>query len=77
MQIVDGWELNEEFFPSAEDHGGNFEDRYQTFCGMQRPSKMYMASQNVALIQFIIPVEHEGFRISVRFVENPQRKPKA
>jgi hypothetical protein len=49
--------MNGEFFPSPEDHQRSLEERYHQYCGLHKPSKVYMASQNVALIQHLITGE--------------------
>lgn len=72
VSAVDGWEMNQEFFPSPVDHELSLEERYKTYCGIHRPSKVYVASQNVALIQHLIPVAGQGFKVKVKFVNTPQ-----
>ncbi|XP_052084320.1 corticotropin-releasing factor-binding protein-like [Mytilus californianus] len=72
LALVDGWEMNEEFFPSPEDHELTLEERYQTFCNLRKPSKTIVVSQNVALIQHLITEAGQGFRVRVRFVKSPQ-----
>ncbi|XP_071098231.1 corticotropin-releasing factor-binding protein-like [Haliotis cracherodii] len=72
MALVDGWELQSEFFPNIEDTGDSFEARYKTFCGVNSPAEVYVASQNVALIQFRVPEAGQGFRVRVSYLHNPQ-----
>ncbi|XP_062620900.1 corticotropin-releasing factor-binding protein-like, partial [Saccostrea cucullata] len=69
--VVDGWEMNQQFFPSPEDHDKTIDDRLENLCG-QRPSKTFVSSQNVALIQHLIAMPGEGFTVRVRFRKNPQ-----
>lgn len=72
IALVDGWEMNGEFFPSPEDHHRSLEERYHQYCGLNKPSKVYMASQNVALIQHLITVAGQGFKVKVKFANTPQ-----
>ncbi|XP_061185273.1 corticotropin-releasing factor-binding protein-like [Saccostrea echinata] len=69
--VVDGWEMNQQFFPSPEDHPKSIEDRLKNLCG-RSPSKTFVSSQNVALIQHLIAIPGEGFTVRVRFLKNPQ-----
>ena len=73
MQLVDGWETQNQFFPSDMDHPLPFEMRYQTFCGKKSPT-VFLSSQNVALIQHKIPVKGQGFRINIRLLQNDERE---
>ena len=72
--MVDGWETEGQFFPSDQDHRLPMEERYQTYCGQDKPGMLFLASQNAALLQFRIPVRGQGFRVLVHFIENPERK---
>src|SRR5688572_6270224 len=74
MQIVDGWELNGQLFPSAVDHEKRLEERYHETCGRKRiyPARFY-SSQNAALIQYRIPLFGQGFSVRVQHVVNPRR----
>jgi hypothetical protein len=73
VQLVDGWELQGQLFPSPEEQPGGVADMYYPFCGEQAPPRIVISSQNVALILFRTPVPSQGFRVKVRFVFNPQR----
>ncbi|XP_050398218.1 corticotropin-releasing factor-binding protein [Patella vulgata] len=70
LALVDGWELQGEYFPSPFDHKRPLEERYQTLCGNSKPHKKYISSQNVALIQFLIPSPGQSFKVKVRFIPN-------
>lgn len=72
LAIVDGWELNGQFFPNADDHPLPIEEQYRTYCGVKTPTKRYISSQNVALIQNRILKPGQGFSIRVKFIKNPQ-----
>ena len=72
-QVVDGWEMNQQYFPSPEDHQQSIEGRLHNLCG-QLVTKTFLSSQNVALIQHLVTTPGEGFTVSVRFRRNPQRK---
>lgn len=71
VAVVDGWELQGELFPSPEEIEGGFEAQYQTFCGQPR-ARVFVASQNVALVQFRVPRAGQGFRVRVRFLPNSE-----
>ena len=73
VSVINGWELNGQFFPGVQDHLTPKSSRYQEFCE-QRPLTSYSMDQNVGLIEFRIPVRGEGFRIRVSFLPNPKRK---
>ncbi|XP_015603335.1 corticotropin-releasing factor-binding protein [Cephus cinctus] len=64
--VVDGWELNGEIFPSATDHPLPIEDRVSEFCG-KRVKKVFLSSQNAALIQYRIPAKGKGFTVLARY----------
>ncbi|KAK3095817.1 hypothetical protein FSP39_019604 [Pinctada imbricata] len=72
VAVVDGWELNGNFFPSESDHHLSMKERYHTLCGKEVPKRIYLASQNAALIQNYIPVPGEGFTVRVKYLPNPQ-----
>ncbi|XP_048750956.2 corticotropin-releasing factor-binding protein-like [Ostrea edulis] len=69
--VVDGWEMNHQYFPSPQDHPTALDERLHNLCG-QRPTKSYVSSQNVALIQHLIGMPGEGFTVRARFLKNPQ-----
>ncbi|GFX45600.1 corticotropin-releasing factor-binding protein [Trichonephila clavipes] len=71
-KVVDGWELNGQFFPGTEDHPKPAENRFAEFCGENRPWKTQITSQNVGLLEFRIPVKGEGFTVAVEFLPNPK-----
>ncbi|GAB1601120.1 corticotropin-releasing factor-binding protein-like [Argonauta hians] len=69
LSIIDGWELNNQFFPSPNDLPEKlYDDRY---CGINKPRRKFIASQNAALINFYVPREGEGFTMRVKFIKNP------
>jgi len=74
LSVVDGWELNGQFFPGIHDHEVPREARYHEFCGSTRPSKKFRLSQNAGLIEYRIPNPGQGFVVKVSFIENPKRK---
>ncbi|KAJ8961920.1 hypothetical protein NQ318_021539, partial [Aromia moschata] len=69
--VVDGWELNREFFPSPRDHPKPMNSRFTEFCGQRKIKQVFVSSQNVALIQYRMPARGTSFSFSVRFVKNP------
>lgn len=69
--FFDGWELQGDIFPGMDDHTLSMHDRYTTFCD-NKPKKLFVSSQNVALIQFRVPTVGEGFKVLVNFKSNPQ-----
>lgn len=82
LTIVDGWELNGQFFPGLQDHLLKKQARYKEICINSNSNqtdqtyvkKIYRVSQNVGLLQFRILNPFEGFKVRVRFIENPKRK---
>lgn len=74
LSVIDGWELNGQFFPGTDDHPLPRDLRYQEFCGTRRPQGKFTMHQNVGLLEFRIPAPGEGFRVRVTFLENPRRK---
>lgn len=74
LSVMDGWELNGQFFPGPEDHPLPRQVRYHEFCGAVKPRKTFPMSQNAGLIEFRIPNAGQGFMVRVRFVPNPKRK---
>lgn len=71
--MVDGWELNGEFFPSPEDHQLPLDQRVQSECGSHQVMRRYLSSQNAALVQYRVPRLGQGFSLRVNYVKNPQR----
>nr|CAH7717882.1 unnamed protein product [Callosobruchus chinensis] len=69
--VVDGWELNGEFFPSPEDHPRPMRTRLTELCGQKKIKKVFVSSQNVALIQYRMPARGSSFSFYVRFIKNP------
>ena len=55
------------------EHSLAMPERYQAFCD-KKPNKIFLSSQNVALIQYRLPAAGEGFRVRVNFKDDPQRK---
>ena len=87
FKVVDGWESQGALFPFDEDQASDvISRRYQVFCnggvtsGEDDPSssallpQRFLFSQNVALLQFQIPIEGQGFRIRIDFQANPSRE---
>ncbi|KAI1289745.1 Corticotropin-releasing factor-binding protein [Halotydeus destructor] len=72
VSVIDGWELNGQFFPGTKDHPVAKEQRYREFNCESRPRQVFKMSQNVGLVEFRIPNVAEGFRVHVRFVDNAQ-----
>ncbi|XP_052814291.1 corticotropin-releasing factor-binding protein-like isoform X2 [Mya arenaria] len=73
VAFFDGWELSQELFPSEIDHPVPFPERYQMFCSEQGiPKKVFVSSQNVAMLHYKVPEVGEGFKITVDFKHNPQ-----
>lgn len=72
LSVIDGWELNGQFFPGIDDHQLPRNSRYHEFCGHIKPRKTFKMSQNVGLIEYRIPNAGQGFMVRVRFVENPR-----
>ncbi|XP_014663083.1 PREDICTED: corticotropin-releasing factor-binding protein-like [Priapulus caudatus] len=71
LGVFDGWELDGQLFPNEEDHPQEFDRRYKTYCGDDKPNKIFISSQNVAMVQHRIPVAG-GFSVHVKFVPNPK-----
>ena len=77
VSIVDGWELNGQFFPSNQDHKLKKSERYKELCLNRTDdlvSQKFRLSQNVGLIQFRILNPFEGFKVRVKFIDNPKRE---
>ncbi|XP_015785266.1 corticotropin-releasing factor-binding protein [Tetranychus urticae] len=72
ISVINGWELNGQFFPAITDHPVPRDERYQEYCGDKKPNKKFEMSQNVGLIEFQVPREGDGFKIIVKFQNNPE-----
>ncbi|XP_059141556.1 corticotropin-releasing factor-binding protein-like isoform X4 [Physella acuta] len=68
--LIDGWELDNELFPSDVDHPDPLALRYLTYCGKEVDPQAYTTKQNVAQVQFVVPELGGGFSISVNFLHN-------
>ncbi|XP_014254909.1 corticotropin-releasing factor-binding protein [Cimex lectularius] len=71
VAVVDGWELNGGYFPTVSEHPLPLEQRVSEFCGLTAPSKVFITSQNAALIQYRVPKQSKGFSFKVNFLKNP------
>lgn len=74
LQFVDGWELNGQFFPSADDHPKPLSQRYREFCGQRRVKQVLQSSQNAAVVQYRLPHRGNGFSFTARFPRNAWRE---
>ncbi|XP_076232503.1 corticotropin releasing hormone binding protein [Calliopsis andreniformis] len=73
ISVVDGWELNNEVFPSDMDHQLSLKQRNDEFCGKNLGmKKTLLSSQNVAVIRYKVPKPGKGFTVFARFVKNPR-----
>jgi len=72
-QVVDGWEIDGQVFPSIPDHPLSVDDRFRGYCGADEPTGVMIMSQNVALIQFRIPRRLQHFRVRISYHYNPAR----
>ena len=74
VSVVDGWELNGQFFPGASDHLLPKSRRYHEYCNNKPVGRIFRMSQNAGLIEFRLPIRGEGFKIRVKFLPNPKRE---
>jgi len=72
ISIVDGWEMNGEYFPSPQDHHLSLDERIVSDCGSGRLKSHFISSQNAALVQYRVPKHGQGFSIRVRYLNNPK-----
>ncbi|BFZ26117.1 hypothetical protein BsWGS_29156 [Bradybaena similaris] len=72
--VFDGWELDDQIFPSSKDHTDPLPSRYVSLCHRSSPAtnSRYLSKQNIAQVQFIVPTVGQGFRIKVNFKVNYQ-----
>jgi len=68
--VFDGWELNGNVFPGEDDHSLDVDARSTLLCSGNSHKKVFVSSQNAALVSFKIPKQGQGFRISVKFIPN-------
>jgi len=68
--VFDGWELNGNVFPGEDDHHLDVDARSTLLCSGNSEKKVFVSSQNAALVSFKIPKEGQGFRISVQYIPN-------
>jgi len=69
--VFDGWELNGNVFPGENDHSLGVEDRSTLLCSGKTQKKIFVSNQNAALVSFKIPEVGQGFRVSVKYIKNP------
>ena len=72
-QVVDGWDIDGQVFPSDADHPLSLDERYRGFCGHDKPRYVMIMSQNVALLQYRIPHQLQQFRVRISYHYNPAR----
>lgn len=68
--IFDGWELDDEIFPSLTDHPDSPSKRFISSCDRLRLNSGYLTKQNIAQVQFIVPTPGQGFQVKVNFRVN-------
>ncbi|XP_049821054.1 corticotropin-releasing factor-binding protein isoform X2 [Aethina tumida] len=69
IAVVDGWELNGEFFPQFDDT--HTKPRFTEICGERKVKTRFYSSQNAALIQYRMPKRGTSFSFTVKFHKNP------
>ncbi len=72
--MVDGWEMGGEYFPSPDDHPLALTDRVISECGNRQTKKLFVSSQNAALVQYRVASHGQGFSLRVRYPKNPKRE---
>lgn len=71
LVLMDGWELNGNVIPSADDHPLPWKKRFNEVCGSRAERTVLVSHQNAAMIQFKIPTAGHGFNVSVDYLDNP------
>ncbi|CAK9293264.1 unnamed protein product [Gordionus sp. m RMFG-2023] len=74
MFVIDGWEMQDEFFPSTADTKYDV-DNLKPFCMPVRdfyPEYVFVSSQNVAQIQFRVTGPGQGFIADIEITPNPR-----
>jgi len=72
LSMVDGWEMGGEYFPSPDDHPLALTDRVISECGNRQTKKLFVSSQNAALVQYRVASHGQGFSLRVRYPKNPK-----
>lgn len=73
VAFFDGWEMNGHIFPSEDDHRHSLRERVAEMCKETFPRHQIFrvrSTQNVALIQYRIPMDSQGFIFRVSFEAN-------
>jgi len=73
VAFFDGWEMNGHIFPSEDDHKHSLKERVAEMYKETFPNNQIFrvrSTQNVALIQYRIPVDSQGFIFRVSFEPN-------
>jgi len=74
VAFFDGWEMNGHIFPGEYGHKHDLNERIAQLCKETFPRGQILrlkSSQNVALMQYRIPLQNEGFVFRVSMERNP------
>ena len=72
-QLVDGWEMTGELWPSPSDHGRPVRERTVELCG-SAPARPFVSEQNAMLLQYRLPAAGSALSLRVRHLPNPRRE---
>ncbi|CAG5126200.1 unnamed protein product, partial [Candidula unifasciata] len=67
LWIFDGWELDDEIFPSTTDHPDPLSKRYISVCDRLNLNSKYLTKQNIAQFQFVVAKVGQAFQVTVNF----------
>ncbi|XP_012942418.1 corticotropin-releasing factor-binding protein [Aplysia californica] len=70
VDILDGWKLDGQVFPSSDDHPQPMSYRELRFCGEGARPGPVTSKQNIVQIFFKVPVRGQGFMVKVAFKVN-------
>ncbi|OBS80243.1 hypothetical protein A6R68_21553 [Neotoma lepida] len=70
LKVFDGWILNKEKFPSAQDHPLPTVKRYTDFCESGLTRRSITSSQNVAMVFFRVHEPGNGFTLTIKTTPN-------
>ncbi|CAG0900200.1 unnamed protein product [Darwinula stevensoni] len=71
VNMIDGWEMDGEYFPSVAEHGTPMSDRVLAVCGERAREETLLAGQNAGQVSYRLPSEDARVVVRVLALREP------